>query len=108
MLIVGKSASSGDCIREAREEQAHILVARDGLEEEGSCLDLLLARSPLGVLVVSPDGHSASGVSLARQPMALGSGAPVLAGAIRKLAAELGAVSAAHGAEGALPGKEEG
>lgn len=90
ILIAGKSARDGDCLREARDERAEIVIAQDLQHGGSTCLDLILAEPPLGVLAVSPDGHSAAGVSLARQPITLETGSPsILADSIRHMAEKL-------------------
>jgi hypothetical protein len=95
IVIAGSSARDGDCLREARDEQAEIVIAQDVQHGGSTCLDLILAEPPLGVLAVAPDGHSAAGVTLARQPITLETGSPsILADAIRTMAAELGLRSA--------------
>lgn len=101
IVIAGISTQGGDCLRAARGEQAEIIVAQDRFHDGSTCLDLVLAKQPLGVLAVSTDGQSAAGVSLARQPINLGTGNPsVLADAIRRMAAALSEASDASGANG--------
>ncbi len=101
IVIAGTSAHHRDCLREARDGHAEIVVAQDVPNEGSTCLDLILAEPPLGVLAVSPNGHSAAGVSLARQPISFNKGTPsILADAIRRMAAELSAPSVALGTDG--------
>jgi DNA-binding NarL/FixJ family response regulator len=98
ITIVGHSMQQDDCLRAARKEQAAIIVAQDAVKNGSSCLDLILAESPLAVLAVSTDGHRASGVSLVRRPINLDTESPsVLADAIRRVAAELGLTSVETG-----------
>jgi chemotaxis response regulator CheB len=101
IVVVGSSAPGGDCLRDARCTNADVILAQDSVRAGGSCLDLVLADQPLGVLAVSIDGHSASGVSLRRRPIVLDSDSPsILAGAIRRMARELDPPSAAAGPSG--------
>jgi DNA-binding NarL/FixJ family response regulator len=87
--IVTKSDPNEDCIGAARRNHAAIIIAQEPVGPSSTSLDLILADPPLGVLAVSADGHSAAGVNLIRRPVRIDSaGAPVLAAAIRHLAAE--------------------
>jgi hypothetical protein len=94
IVITGKSVRHEDCLREARNEHAEIVITQDLQQGGSTCLDLILAEPPLGVLAVAPDGHSAAGVSFARESITLDRGSPaILADAIRRMAAELSARS---------------
>jgi hypothetical protein len=94
IVIAGTSARPGECLRTARDERADIVVTQDATNNGSACLDLVLAKPPLGVLAVSTDGKSAAGVSLARHPINLESGSPsMLADAIRRMAAELSTIT---------------
>jgi hypothetical protein len=98
ILIVGRSAQPDDCLREARAGHAAVIVAQESAHDGGNCLDLILADPPLGILEVSRDGRSAAGMSLVREPILLDAGKPSgLVGAIRRLAAQLGAGPAMAG-----------
>ncbi|HEU4651786.1 MAG TPA: hypothetical protein VFS49_10265 [Croceibacterium sp.] len=90
IVITSESARHEHCLREARGRHADVVVTQDRPAGGDDCLDQILARPPLAVFVVSPDGRSADGISLARRPIALGAESPaVLAEAIRRMAAEL-------------------
>jgi DNA-binding NarL/FixJ family response regulator len=92
--IVGRSNAGDECLRAAREARAAVIIVQDPGDEQSTCLDLVLAEPPLGVLAVSIDGQSAAGVSLVRRPINLDSGGPsILADAIRRMAAELSAAT---------------
>lgn len=92
--VVGRSTDQEDCLGAARSERAAIIVTQDKEQRGSTCLDLILADPPLGVVAVSSDGHRAAGVSLVRRPIAFDSESPaVLADAIRRIAAELGAAA---------------
>ena len=94
IAIVGKSTAQDECLRAAREVRATIVIVQDTENEQSTCLDLVLAEPPLGVLAVSMDGQSAAGVNLVRRPITLDSGSPsILADAIRRIAAELSAAA---------------
>lgn len=98
ILIVGRSAQPDDCLREARAGHAAVIVAQESAHDGRSCLDLILAEPPLGILEVSRDGRSAAGMSLVREPIQLDAGKPSgLVGSIRRLAAQLGAAPAMAG-----------
>lgn len=104
IVIAGTSAHHRDCLKEARDGQAEILVAQDVPHDGSTCLDLILAGPPLGVLAVSPGGQSAAGVSLTRQPITLDKGSPsILADAIRRMAADLSAAPVVPGATRVSP-----
>ena len=92
IVIVGNSSpGNDDCLRAAREQKAEIIIAQDALDGGTTCLDLILADPPLGVLAVAGDGRSAAGVSLARAPVSLEAGSSSgLADAIRRLVGQLG------------------
>ncbi|MBO9623868.1 MAG: hypothetical protein J7500_14260 [Sphingomonas sp.] len=90
IVITSQSSRHEDCLREARGHRADIVVTQDGPGNRDRCLEQILAHPPLAVFVLSPDGGSASGISLARRPIALGrENAAYLAEAIRRMAAEL-------------------
>jgi chemotaxis response regulator CheB len=94
IAIVGRSTARDECLRAARKERAAVIIVQNPEDEQSTCLDLVLAEPPLGVLAVSIDGQSAAGVSLVRRPINLDSGGPsMLADAIRRMAAELSAAT---------------
>jgi DNA-binding NarL/FixJ family response regulator len=97
LTIVGNSAAPDECLRAAREERAAVIIVQDTANKRSTCLDLVLADPPVGVLAVSTDGQSAAEVSLVRRPITLDSGSPsILADAIRRMAAELSAAIFEH------------
>lgn len=88
MVIVGRSPGGGDALREARDNRADMLITQDEFGGGGT-LDTILARPPLNILAISPDGLTGARVSLARRPVNLGAeGGVTLAAAIRGLAVE--------------------
>jgi DNA-binding NarL/FixJ family response regulator len=96
--VVGRSGRPDDCLREARAARAAVIVSQESAHDGSNCLDLILAEPPLAILEVSRDGRSAAGMSLVREPILLDAGRPSgLAGAIRRLAAQLGAAAAMSG-----------
>ncbi|MEA3015806.1 MAG: hypothetical protein QOI38_528 [Sphingomonadales bacterium] len=86
MLVVGRSPSGADAMREARDNRADMLITQDEFGGGGT-LDAILARPPIHILAISPDGLTGDRVSLARRPINLnGHGGMTLAEAIRGLA----------------------
>lgn len=89
MVVVGRSPSGGDPLREARDNRADMLITQDEFGGGGSCLDAVLAAPPLNILAISRDGLSGSRISFSRRPVDLGvEGGTTLPEAIRGLAVE--------------------
>lgn len=87
IMIVGTSSQRNECLHAAYEARAEIIIVQDVVHEGGACLDLILAGPSLGLFAISDDGMSATGVSLARQPIMLDAESPSnLADAIRDMA----------------------
>jgi len=90
IVVAGESARSEDSLCQAREERADVVVTQDPTQAGASCLDLVLADSPMGIFAVSADGRNASGVTLRRRRISVESGGhSILVEAIRQMGAEL-------------------
>jgi hypothetical protein len=87
MVVVGRSPSGADALREARDNRADMLITQDEYGGGGTCLDSILAAPPLDILAISSDGLTGARISLARRPVDLGAeDGATLAEAIRGLA----------------------
>ncbi len=86
MLVCGADGGV-DPLKTARDQGADVLITQDGASAAGSSLETILQGSGLGICALSPDGQSASAVSLVRRPVALDDGGGfALADAIRRIA----------------------
>lgn len=88
ILVVGRSSGTGDPLRQARDNEADMLVTQDG-QGGDTCVDAILAGRPLRILAIDRDGRNGSTISLARRPVSLdNAGKAGLADAIRQAAVD--------------------
>jgi hypothetical protein len=86
MVVVGRSSGPEDPLREARENEADMLVTQDG-QDGGTCVDAILAAPAFSVFAIGHDGRNGSAVSLIRRPVELDAAENAgLADAIRRVA----------------------
>jgi len=88
MVIVGRSSGTEDSLRQARDNDADMLVTQDG-QGSGTCVDAILAGRPLSIFAIDRDGRNGSAITLARRPVAFdNAGKAGLADAIRRVAVD--------------------
>lgn len=86
MVVVGRSSGAEDSLRQARENEADMLVTQDG-QGGGTCIDAILAGPGFSILAIGRDGRNGSAISLIRRPVELeAAGSASLADAIRRVA----------------------
>jgi hypothetical protein len=85
MVVVGRSSGAEDSLRQARENEADMLVTQDG-QGGRTCVDAILA-GPLSIFAIGRDGRNGSAITLIRRPVELeAAGSSSLAAAIRRAA----------------------
>jgi hypothetical protein len=87
MLVVGRSSNGEDSLRQAREDEADMLITQDG-ENSDTCLDSILRAPALSVLAIDRDGRGGAAISLARRAVELDSNGGGLAEVIRLAAVQ--------------------
>lgn len=88
MVVVGRSSGTEDPLRQARDNDADMLVTQDG-QGGGTCVDAILAGRPLSIFAIDRDGRNGSAITLARRPVSLdNAGKAGLADAIRRVAVD--------------------
>jgi len=74
LVIAGRSAPNEDSLRKARDDDADLLIMQEQAQSGVTCLDLVMARSPLAIFALSQDGRSAASVILRRRGIEVESG----------------------------------
>lgn len=87
IVVVGRSSGGEDPLRQARANEADMLITQDG-QGGDTCVDAILAGRPLSIFAIDRDGRNGSAISLARRPVALDHGKADLADAIRRAAVD--------------------
>jgi chemotaxis response regulator CheB len=91
IVIVGQSSRHEEALPEARGDGSQVLIVAESGTPAGSCLELVLAESPIGIFALSADGRSAAGVTLRRRHVQVElDGRSTIVDAIRQMAADVG------------------
>lgn len=71
LIVVGSSGLGDDPLRRAAEQQADMVITKQGIDSGSACLDVIVAQSPLSIFAISADGTDATAITMVRSSIAL-------------------------------------